>query len=180
MLIVPMTRELAGDIASWVYDPPYDIYSVAGTDPEFVLDEANGYVALVDDGVLIGYRSFGADGQVPGFNYDDQALDTGDGLRPSLTGRGLGREAISTGLAYGKQRFNPTAFRVTVASFNTRAKRVVASLGFVHQAQFNASTTGTSYDVFTRVETKWTPASDDAGSEALVPDADGRSEFTTV
>jgi len=93
MLIVSMTREYANDIAEWVYDPPYEIYSMASTDPEFRLQQTNGFVALVDGGVLIGYRSFGIDGQVPGFDYDDRALDTGGGLRPSLTGRGLGREA---------------------------------------------------------------------------------------
>jgi len=157
MFIVPMTREFADDIAGWIYEPPYEVYSVAGRDPEFFLDERNGYVALVDNRALIGYRSFGPDGRVPGFDYDDRALDTGGGLRPSLTGKGLGREAISTGLAYGKQRFDPTAFRVTVASFNSRAQRVVTSLDFVHQAQFNASTDGTSYDVFTRVEARTEP-----------------------
>jgi len=152
MLIVSMTREYANDIAEWVYDPPYEIYSMASTDPEFLLQQTNGFVALVDGGVLIGYRSFGIDGQVPGFDYDDRALDTGGGLRPSLTGRGLGREAISTGLAYGTERFHPVAFRVTVASFNTRATRVVTSLGFLHQAQFDASTDGRTYEVFTRLE----------------------------
>jgi [ribosomal protein S18]-alanine N-acetyltransferase len=88
---------------------------------------------------------------VPGYAYDDSALDTGGGLRPALTGRGLGREAIATGLAYGQQRFTPRAFRVTVASFNARAQRVVTSLGFEHLARFEASTDGRPYDVFVRV-----------------------------
>jgi ribosomal-protein-alanine N-acetyltransferase len=100
---------------------------------------------------LIGYRSFGADGQVPRYAYDDSALDTGGGLRPTLTGHGLGREAISTGLAYGQERFGPRAFRVTVASFNARAQRVVTSLGFEPVARFEASTDGQPYDVFIRV-----------------------------
>lgn len=29
MLIVSMTRDYANDIAEWVYDPPYEIYSMA-------------------------------------------------------------------------------------------------------------------------------------------------------
>jgi RimJ/RimL family protein N-acetyltransferase len=153
MLIVPMTRVFAADIVTWRYEAPYDCYSLTEADAAFFLDEANGYVALVDDeGSLIGYRCFGADGQVPGFDYDGSALDTGGGLRPALTGHGLGAQSISIGLAYGRRQFAPEAFRVTVASFNGRARRVVSSLGFVHRAQFAATTDGTSYDVFTLAE----------------------------
>lgn len=147
-----MTEDFAVDIAAWRYPEPYGIYSLVGADPAFFTDPTNGYVALVDDGGnLIGYRVFGPDGQVPGFNYDDSALDTGGGLRPSLTGRGLGRAAIATGLAYGQHQYAPTAFRMTVASFNIRAQRVVTSLGFDPAATFNASTDGRPFKVFTRV-----------------------------
>lgn len=146
-----MTTGFATDIVTWRYEAPYDTYSLIGADPAFFTDPANGYVALVDDaGELIGYRCFGADGRVPGFDYDDSALDTGGGLRPALTGQGLGRTAIATGLAYGQGRFTPAAFRVTVASFNARAQRVIGSLGFVHHAQFDATTNGMPYDVFVR------------------------------
>ncbi|MGN6677364.1 MAG: GNAT family N-acetyltransferase, partial [Streptosporangiaceae bacterium] len=75
------------------------------------------------------------------------ALDTGGGLRPDLTGKGLGRVAIGTGLAFGRREFAPPAFRVTVASFNERALRVVRSLGFVSKGSFEALTDGQSYDL---------------------------------
>lgn len=149
--MVPMTSEFATDIVTWRYDKPYAAYSLTDSDPEFFLDPENGYVALVDDpGRLIGYRCFGEDGRVPGFEYDDSALDTGGGLRPTLTGQGLGRQAIAIGLEYGQQQFAPAAFRVTVASWNARAQRVVTSLGFVPVAQFTASRTGIPYDVLIR------------------------------
>jgi hypothetical protein len=45
------------------------------------------------------------------------------------------------------------AFRVTVASFNARALRVVQSLGFAPVAEFEASTpSGGSYQVLVRDE----------------------------
>jgi [ribosomal protein S18]-alanine N-acetyltransferase len=119
-------------------------------DPSYFTDPANGFHTLVDyGGSLIGFRSFGPDGQVPGGRYDDSALDTGGGLRPDLTGlrRGLGREAIATGLAFGRAIYRPGAFRVTIAAFNTRARRVVESLGFEPTATFNATTEGTEYVV---------------------------------
>lgn len=102
---------------------------------------------MADDDRLVGFRSFGADGQVPGWAYDASALDTGGGLRPELTGLGLGRAAIATGLAYGRDRFAPDAFRVTVASCNARALTVVRSLGFTRVGRFDAATDGSSYDV---------------------------------
>jgi len=147
--IVAMTQEYAAAIATWRYAEPYQRYDLAGADPGLFTDPANGYVALVDGGTLIGYRSFGVEGRVPGGSYDDSALDTGGGLRPALTGlgQGLGRQAIATGLAYGYERFRPAAFRVTVAGFNTRARKVVESLGFAHTATFHATTDGSSFDI---------------------------------
>lgn len=147
-----MTPDFAADIATWRYDPPYDCYDMTGVDPGFLTDPVNGYFALVSRGVLIGFRSFGADGQVPGGRYDDSALDTGGGLRPNLTGKGLGREAIATGLEFGRRRYAPAAFRVTVATFNLRALRVVESLGFELTDRFNASTDALSYDVLVRAD----------------------------
>jgi [ribosomal protein S18]-alanine N-acetyltransferase len=148
--IVDMTPGFAAEMTAWRYPEPYRVYGFSGADPGYFTDPANGFHALVDDaGTLLGYRSFGPDGRVPGGAYDDSALDTGGGLRPDLTGRGagLGRLAIATGLAYGRELFRPAAFRVTVAAFNARARRVVESLGFEHAATFNAAADGTEYDI---------------------------------
>lgn len=166
-----MTPFYAADIVSWRYQPPYDCYDLTRTDPEFLTSEEGGFFALVDAGELIGYRSFGADGQVPGGTYDAAALDTGGGLRPELTGKGLGRPAISTGLAFGRERFAPAAFRVTVATFNARALRVVQALGFSPVQDFLASTDGRGYRILVRPESAPTarsarllpPAGEDAG-----------------
>lgn len=157
MLIAAMTQAYAADIATWRYQPPYDCYDMTGADPAFLADPASGFFALLDTGTppagpLIGFRSFGADGQVPGGWYDSSALDTGGGLRPELTGRGLGREAITTGLNFGRQEFAPEAFRVTIATFNARARHVVVSLGFRHAGSFRALADGRSYDILVRPE----------------------------
>jgi [ribosomal protein S18]-alanine N-acetyltransferase len=101
---------------------------------------------------LIGFRSFGADGQVPGGRYDDSALDTGGGLRPDLAGMGMGREAIRTGLEFGRRRFGPPAFRVTIATFNVRAQRVISALGFGQIDTFQATADGRSYGIWVRPE----------------------------
>lgn len=147
--IIDITERHAIDIVTWSYPEPYQGYDLVGADPAYFLDPANGFFALVDEsGELIGYRSFGPDGRVPGGAYDDAALDTGGGLRPELTGRGLGRRAIATGLAFGRERFDPLAFRVTVAAFNSRARHVVESLGFGCVSSFTADTDSSRFNIF--------------------------------
>jgi RimJ/RimL family protein N-acetyltransferase len=148
-----LTERHAAELCVWRYPEPYQCYDLVGADPASFLDPANGFFALVgDEGELIGFRSFGPDGQVPGGAYDASALDTGGGLRPELTGlgRGLGRRAIAVGLEFGQARFGPVAFRVTVADFNLRARHVVESLGFVHASSFAATTDGSRFSVYVR------------------------------
>ncbi len=145
--LAPLTVEHAEDISTWRYGAPYDLYDMVGADPEALLQPEVGYYAVLAADRLIGFRSFGPDGQVPGWHYDDSALDTGGGLRPDLTGQGLGSSVISAGLAFGRERFAPAAFRVTVASFNTRALRTVQALGFEHVDSFNAARDGRPFDV---------------------------------
>jgi RimJ/RimL family protein N-acetyltransferase len=152
MHIVPMTQAYAGDIVAWRYPAPYECYDMTNASQVFLTSPEGGFYALVDGGELIGFRSFGEDGRVPGGAYDGSALDTGGGLRPDLTGKGLGREAIGTGLAFGRREFAPAAFRMTVASFNERALRVVRSLGFVSTGSFEALTDGRSYELLIRPE----------------------------
>ena len=150
--IAPLTRAHAEDLATWRYEPPYDVYDLAGADPDELLDPALDFHAVLAGDRLVGFRSYGPDGQVPGWAYDDAALDTGGGLRPSLTGQGLGRAVIQAGLEHGRAAYAPPAFRVTVASFNTRALRTVQSLGFVRVGSFAALRDGRPFDVLVRPE----------------------------
>ena len=156
MRIAPLTLAHARDIGTWKYPPPYDCYDMTGAEPAGLLDPGAGFTAVLAGDDLVGFRSIGADGQVPGWDYDDSALDTGGGLRPSLTGQGWGRAAIATGLAYGVERFDPTAFRVTVALFNDRALRTVASLGFAEVGRFRSSNDDQPFVVLTMSRTAWT------------------------
>ena len=161
MRIAAMTPAYARDIVTWHYDPPYDCYDMTAVNPAYLAEPAAGFFALVDPDGLIGFRSFGADGQVPGGQYDASALDTGGGLRPELTGKGLGREAVEAGLEYGRRRFAPAAFRVTIASFNLRAQRVAGSLGFRPAGSFLALAGGRSYEMLVRPERRPAPAHED-------------------
>lgn len=152
MKVVPLSRPFALDICTWQYPAPYDCYDMTAADPDKLLMPASGFFALLRDDALAGFRSFGEDGRVPGWEYDDDALDTGGALRPDLVGQGLGRCAIETGLAFGRTRFAPSAYRVTVAAFNGRALRTVQRLGFHRVGCFSSRTDGRPFEVLIRPE----------------------------
>ncbi len=65
-----MTADYAADVITWRYPAPYDCYDMTGADPAFLVDTASGFYAVIDETGLLGFRSFGQDGQVPGGDYD--------------------------------------------------------------------------------------------------------------
>lgn len=132
----PLDLAAARAVCAWAYPPPYDVYNLGGESPEatarLLSDPANGYYAVrAASGELLAFRCFGVEGQVPGGSYPPGALDTGGGLRPDLTGQGWGLPFLQAALDFGRQRYAPPAFRVTVAAFNQRALSVVQRAGFM-------------------------------------------------
>ena len=149
----PMDEAAARAIHGWRYEPPYDVYDLA-EEPllgllRAFLDPKNAYYTVFDEkGQLVAYCCFGPDAQVPGGDYGPPALDVGLGLHPDLTGQGQGlsyvqavldfaRRMPATGPTAGTLRSaspagegQPPAFRVTVAAFNRRARRVWENAGF--------------------------------------------------
>lgn len=129
----PIDETAAIEISNWYYEPPYDIYNIK--DPAaaipYALNPPNNFFAMRDDsGDLIGFCSFGEDGQVPGGNYDETALDIGMGIQPDLTGQGLGGDFAAAVIDFAQKEFEPNVFRVTIAAFNLRAQRVWKKNGF--------------------------------------------------
>lgn len=151
--IARLTEAHARDITGWPYEAEYALYSF-GEDVEgtvnWALDPMNRIHAVVGaDGSLVAYCSFGADGQVPGWEYDDTALDIGVGLRPELTGQGLGQAVIEAAVAHAEDAFEASNMRVTVAPCNERALTVCRRAGFEDVAQFEGRQ-GRSYTVLVR------------------------------
>jgi len=127
-------------IVRWRYAPPYDIYNIedSAAATQYALDPQNNFYTMRDDsGVLVGFCSFGQDGQVPGGDYSEVALDIGMGIRPDLTGQGFGRDFVAAVLGFSQREFNPDRFRVTIAAFNLRAQRVWEKNGFRKMQSFN-------------------------------------------
>lgn len=124
----------ARDASSWVYEPPYDMYN---GDPEAyeaflaIDNKGYGYYALAAGSELIaGFCCFGPEARVPGQSEQAGTLDIGIGLRPTLTGAGLGGRVLPTILDFGAAGWRPVHLRVAVADLNERSLRLFRSAGF--------------------------------------------------
>lgn len=144
-ILQPMDEKAARLIINWNYPEPWSMYSFQGDEnelPEMLAGEY--YAALDETGELVGYFCFGQPAQVPGGHtvdaYDDQALDIGLGMRPDLTGRGLGLSFLQAGLSYAEQQLGCTRFRLSVLRGNKRAIKVYERAGFVECMTFTSKT----------------------------------------
>lgn len=155
MNIRPLTKHDAYEMCSWQYPPPYDIYNLecppSDEDIAYLLDPSFHYHAIVDgEEVMLAFCSFGEDGQVPGADYSEEALDIGLGVRPDLTGQGRGGEFAAVVLAFAKETYRPKQLRVTIAEFNERAMSVWRKAGFQEVERFGRESDGMPFVVFTR------------------------------
>jgi ribosomal-protein-alanine N-acetyltransferase len=144
--IVAMSQIDAETVAAWHYDPPYDFYDADADHRDLaeLLDPrqrgSKYFAARDEDSTLVGYF---------GFVEADGVVGVGVGLRPDLTGRGLGQPFLEAGLAFARERFSPHRFRLSVATFNGRAIPVYERAGFVPTRTFDHETNG---GVFSFVE----------------------------
>jgi RimJ/RimL family protein N-acetyltransferase len=106
------------ELATWRYDEPYDFYN---GDAEPVLNPERFFAGRDDGGEMVGFFYF---------EPKDDVLEYGLGLRPDLTGRGLGLDFFRTGLEFGRERYRPAFVRLHVAAFNERAIKVYEHAGF--------------------------------------------------
>ena len=142
-----MTAADADAIAGWRYPGEYRFYD-ADRDPDDLaelLDPAEWgtrYFAVDAGGELVGDFVFKPGGD---------RVEIGLGLRPDLTGRGLGLEFLAAGLRFAAARYGTERAALAVAAFNRRAITVYERAGFRIVRRYEHATNGGVHD-FIRME----------------------------
>ena len=137
-----MEDEEVAQISGWHYEPPYDFYDATSDqeDLQELLDpkrRKDAYFSVFDEGgVLVGFFQF---------ERDDKTVDVGLGMRPDLTGKGLGVEYVLAGLEFARRRYSPERFTLSVATFNERAIVVYERAGFRRGDEYLHNTNGGEY-----------------------------------
>ena len=138
----------AREVSGWRYEPPYDFYDAAA-DPDDLAELLDPerrrgvyFSALDGENGLVGFFQF---------ERTDGSVDVGLGLRPDLTGMGLGEEFVLSGLAFARERYAPERFTLSVATFNSRAIGVYERAGFRRGEVYLHETNGGEHE-FLRME----------------------------
>ena len=130
------TEADADEVATWRYQAPYDVYDLSADpsldsemrDPArwgatwFAADEA-------ETGTLAGFLELVAsESETEGGTRVE--VEVGLGLRPDLTGRGIGPSFVEAALAFSRERWRPSTFALDVFPWNERAIRCYGRAGF--------------------------------------------------
>ncbi len=101
--IIPMTAELAAEIAAWKYPGEYAVYNREEGSSTDELLEGGSYALLNSARELIGFYQFGAGARIPAIEedvYPEGPLDMGLGLRPDICGLGFGEPFVQCGISW--------------------------------------------------------------------------------
>ena len=138
-VIRPMTQNDAHAVATWRYPAEYAFYD-ADADPQDLaelLDPAEWgrryFAADSDESQLVGFFVF---------KISEEVAEIGLGLRPDLTGVGLGGSFLDAGMQFAAERFGAKGYTLAVAAFNHRAIAVYERAGFTVTDRYNHATNG--------------------------------------
>jgi ribosomal-protein-alanine N-acetyltransferase len=137
-------------LTAWHYPPPYDFYDPDADEDDLAELSDPGrwgteyFTAVNENAEIVGFFQFRL--PAPG-----TVIEIGLGLRPDLTGIGLGTGYMMAGMAYARERWRCEAFQLFVAAFNRRAIVVYERLGFRSAEELRRFTGGAWRD-FIRME----------------------------
>lgn len=147
--IIPMTAALAAEILHWKYEGDYAIYNYDRS-ADYILSPANWgaclFAVLDEAGRLVGELSMGFLDEATDEWVEQEAVETGRlsgsilwigfGLRPDLTGQGMGLDFVRACTDFAVQqaiecyRYPGEYVGLGVARFNQRAITVYERAGF--------------------------------------------------
>ena len=126
----------ADDVATWRYPAPYDAYDLTedpSLDSEMREPARWGATWFAADdaatGTLAGFLELVAsESETEGGTRVE--VEVGLGLRPELTGKGIGTSFVDAALEFSRERWRPSTFALDVFPWNERAIRCYERAGF--------------------------------------------------
>lgn len=112
------TNASLAEVATWRYEPPFDFYN---DDGKPVRNPERFFAVRDENGRLVGSLYF---------EERESGVFYGLGMRPDLTGRGLGLAFVRLGLEFAHEQFPGRPVILDVADFNERARKVYERAGF--------------------------------------------------
>ncbi|EJQ90235.1 MULTISPECIES: GNAT family N-acetyltransferase [Bacillus cereus group] len=139
-----MNQKEAEEIAyNWHYEGKYSFYDIEADQEdlaEFLSTEMRGEdtFAVKENDTLIGFLSFS--------KMNNQTVDIGLGMRPDITGNGLGLKFVKAGLDFSEEKYGCNYITLSVATFNERAIKVYKRAGFEAVGTFIQETNGSCFE----------------------------------
>ncbi|QXE03355.1 GNAT family N-acetyltransferase [Terribacillus sp. DMT04] len=141
-----MTQSEAEHIAAeWKYDGMYHFYNLDQDEEDLALfldpkARKDKVFAVKKREELVGFAEV---------MMENNIAEIGFGMRPDLTGKGLGHAFVSFLVDTIQETYSPDSITLAVATFNQRAITLYKRIGFQETARFNQATNG---DVFPFVQ----------------------------
>lgn len=138
-----MTQKEAEQIAfTWRYDPPYHFYNMEEDEEDlasFLDGRARGefVFAVKDEEELIAFLMI---------EREAKTVDIGLGMRPDLTGQGMGAVFLTEAMDFINHTYEPKQITLSVATFNQRAIKLYTRIGFRKQQVYIQETNGSTYE----------------------------------
>ncbi|MED0970175.1 GNAT family protein [Bacillus paramycoides] len=139
-----MTQKEAEEIAhNWHYEGEYSFYNMEA-DQEDLAEFLNGEMrgnhtfSVKENDTTIGFFSF--------CKINNRTVDMGLGMRPDITGNGLGLKFVNAGLDFSKEKYGCNYIALSVATFNERAIKVYKRAGFEAVGTFIQKTNGGCFE----------------------------------
>lgn len=138
LAFAPMTAVFVREIAGWCYPEPYALYNMEDSAEAMaeLLDTRSPHIVARDEtGAVLGFFAYGSAAEVgdsgaPHLYMADGGLSIGLGMRPDLTGRGLGLAFVKAGMRFAREWFAPSYLRLFALAWNERALRVYERADF--------------------------------------------------
>ena len=147
----PLTPSDAAAIATWRYEPPFDLYDSTGGADDYEPPDEHGFGYWVVDAdqvhggdasgesgsrSVVAFVCVGPEGRVPGQDDEPGTLDIGMGVRPDAVSQGVASSLVPAVLDAVIERWAPRRLRTAVAAFNERSLRLCRSAGLAERRRF--------------------------------------------